>query len=29
VEMAGLSLSVAAFSFVIGYFIRQWLGIEI
>ncbi len=29
IEMAGLSLSVAAFSFVIGYFIRQWLGIEI
>ncbi|RJP53358.1 MAG: rubrerythrin family protein [Anaerolineaceae bacterium] len=29
VEMAGLSLSVAAFSFVIGYFIRTWLGIEI
>jgi VIT1/CCC1 family predicted Fe2+/Mn2+ transporter len=29
VEMAGLSLSVAAFSFVIGYFIRQWLGIEV
>jgi len=28
-EMAGLSLSVAAFSFVIGYFIRIWLGIEI
>jgi VIT1/CCC1 family predicted Fe2+/Mn2+ transporter len=28
-EMAGLSLGVAAFSFVIGYFIRQWLGIEI
>ena len=28
-EMAGLSLSVAAFSFVIGYFIRQWLGVEI
>ncbi len=28
IEMAGLSLSVAAFSFVIGYFIRQWLGIE-
>ena len=28
-EMAGLSLSVAAFSFVIGYFIRTWLGIEI
>ncbi len=29
IEMAGLSLSVAAFSFVIGYFIRTWLGIEI
>ena len=29
VEMAGLSLSVAAFSFVIGYFIRTWLGVEI
>ena len=29
VEMAGLSLGVAAFSFVIGYFIRKWLGIEI
>ncbi len=29
IEMAGLSLSVAAFSFVIGYFIRIWLGIEI
>ena len=28
-EMAGLSLSVAAFSFVIGYFIRKWLGIDI
>lgn len=28
-EMALLSLSVAAFSFVIGYFIRQWLGIEV
>ncbi len=28
-EMAGLSLSVAAFSFVIGYFIRIWLGVEI
>lgn len=28
-EMAGLSLSVALFSFVIGYFIRQWLGVEI
>lgn len=29
VEMAALSLSVAALSFVIGYFIRQWLGIEV
>lgn len=29
VEMAVLSLSVAAFSFVIGYFIRLWLGIEV
>lgn len=29
IEMAGLSLSVAAFSFVIGYFIRTWLGIEV
>jgi VIT1/CCC1 family predicted Fe2+/Mn2+ transporter len=28
-EMAGLSLGVALFSFVIGYFIRKWLGIEI
>jgi VIT1/CCC1 family predicted Fe2+/Mn2+ transporter len=28
-EMAVLSLSVAAFSFIIGYFIRQWLGIEV
>jgi vacuolar iron transporter family protein len=28
-EMAGLSLSVALFSFIIGYFIRLWLGIEI
>ena len=28
-EMAGLSLSVAASSFIIGYFIRIWLGIEI
>jgi vacuolar iron transporter family protein len=28
-EMAGLSLGVALFSFVIGYFIRIWLGIEI
>jgi vacuolar iron transporter family protein len=29
IEMAALSLSVAAFSFVIGYFIRIWLGVEI
>jgi VIT1/CCC1 family predicted Fe2+/Mn2+ transporter len=28
-EMAGLSLSVASISFVIGYFIRKWLGIEV
>jgi VIT1/CCC1 family predicted Fe2+/Mn2+ transporter len=28
-EMAGLSLGVALFSFVIGYFIRQWLGVEV
>jgi len=28
-EMAGLSFGVAAFSFVIGYFIRMWLGIEV
>jgi len=28
-EMAGLSLGVAAFSFVIGYFIRNWLGIDL
>jgi VIT1/CCC1 family predicted Fe2+/Mn2+ transporter len=28
-EMAGLSLGVAAFSFVIGYFIRTWLGIDL
>lgn len=28
-EMAGLSLGVAAFSFVIGYFIRMWLGVDI
>jgi vacuolar iron transporter family protein len=29
IEMAGLSLSVALFSFVIGYFIRIWLGVDI
>src|SRR5215207_3720773 len=28
-EMAVLSLSVAVFSFIIGYFIRTWLGIEV
>lgn len=28
-EMAGLSFGVAAISFVIGYFIRRWLGIEL
>lgn len=28
-EMAGVSLGVALFSFVIGYLIRQWLGVEI
>jgi len=28
-EMAGLSLSVALFSFIIGYFIRQWLGVDV
>lgn len=28
-EMSILSLSVAAFSFVIGYFIRLWLGVEV
>jgi len=28
-EMAGLSLSVATISFIIGFFIRKWLGIEV
>jgi len=28
-EMAGLSLGVATFSFVIGYFIRLWLGVDV
>jgi vacuolar iron transporter family protein len=28
-EMAGLSFGVAIFSFIIGYFIRIWLGIDI
>jgi vacuolar iron transporter family protein len=27
-EMAGLSLGVATFSFIIGYFIRMWLGVD-
>jgi len=29
IEMAALSLSVATISFIIGYFIRRWLGIEV
>lgn len=29
IEMAGLSLGVAALSFVLGYFIRQFLGIDL
>jgi VIT1/CCC1 family predicted Fe2+/Mn2+ transporter len=29
IEMAGLSLGVATFSFIIGYFIRMWLGVEV
>ena len=28
-EMAGLSLSVAGFSFLIGFLIRQWLGVDL
>jgi len=28
-EMAGLSLSVAAFSFLLGFLIRNWLGVDI
>lgn len=28
-EMAGLSLGVAGFSFFLGYLIRQWLGVEV
>jgi len=28
-EMAGISLGVAALSFIIGYFIRQWLGVDV
>jgi VIT1/CCC1 family predicted Fe2+/Mn2+ transporter len=28
-EMAVLSLSVAAFSFIIGFFIRKWLGNQV
>jgi VIT1/CCC1 family predicted Fe2+/Mn2+ transporter len=29
IEMAGVSLGVALFSFVVGYLIRQWLGVDI
>ena len=29
IEMAVLSLSVAAISFVVGFFIRKWLGVEV
>ena len=29
IEMAALSLSVATISFIIGFFIRKWLGIEV
>ena len=29
IEMAVLSLSVATISFIIGYFIRNWLGVEV
>jgi len=29
IEMAGLSLSVAAISFIIGYLIRMWLGVDV
>ena len=28
-EMAGLSLGVALFSFIIGFFIRGWLGVDV
>jgi VIT1/CCC1 family predicted Fe2+/Mn2+ transporter len=28
-EMAGLSLGVALFSFIIGFFIRKWLGVDV
>jgi len=28
-EMAGVSLGVAAFSFIIGILIRNWFGIEV
>lgn len=28
-EMAGLSMGVATFSFLVGFLIRQWLGVEI
>jgi len=29
IEMAGLSLGVALFSFIIGFFIRGWLGVDV
>jgi len=29
IKMAGLSLSVAAFSFLIGFVIKQWLGVDV
>jgi VIT1/CCC1 family predicted Fe2+/Mn2+ transporter len=29
VEMTGISLGVAALSFIISYFIRMWLGIDV
>ncbi len=29
IEMAVLSLSVAAISFIVGFFIRKWLGVEV
>jgi len=28
-EMAGISLGVAAFSFVLGFLIRNWLGVDV
>lgn len=29
IEMAGLSLTVALISFVVGFFIRKWIGVEV